>query len=60
VRVADCWTNRSKGKFGLTPFSRRQLEGLIKADKLSVIRLGPRTTCLTREAVLAINRGEFV
>jgi hypothetical protein len=60
VRVADCYTNRSKGRFGLLPFSRRQLEDMIRAGKVRVRRLGPRTTCLTKETVLALQNGDPV
>ena len=59
VRLADCWTNRSAGKYGLTPYSRKQLESLVKAGKARVVRLGPRSNCLDKETVLALNAGAF-
>ena len=60
VRVADCYTNRSKGRFVCPRDSRRQLEDLIKRLNLPVKRLGPRTTCLTKETVLALQNAELV
>jgi hypothetical protein len=59
VRVADVHTNRSRGKFGLLPYSRRQLDALIKKGKVPVVKLGPRTTCLTRATVLDLIAGRL-
>lgn len=59
VPIAWCHTNRSAGRFGLLPYSRRQLEERIKRLNVEVRRLGPRTNCLTRETVLALQSGEL-
>lgn len=60
VRIADCWTNRSQGKYGLTPYSRGQLEDRIRRLNIRVRRLSPRNNCLTKEDVIALQRGELV
>jgi hypothetical protein len=59
IRLSDCWTNRSAGKFGITPYSRKQLEKLEKAGKIRVYRLGPRSKCTDKESVLALLAREF-
>ncbi len=60
VRVADCWTNRAAGKFGLTPLSRKQIDSLVKAGKLPVVKLSARNHCITKEHLLALTAGELV
>jgi hypothetical protein len=59
IRVSDLWSNRSAGKFGLTPLSRKQIEDRIKAHNLRVVRLGPRSACLDKATVLALTSGAF-
>ena len=51
VRIADCWTNRRKGRFGWTPYSQKQLRKRIAELGLEVRSLGPRTQCLARDDV---------
>jgi len=54
VRVADCWTNRSTGRYGYTPYSRKGLTSAIRLLGIEVRRLGPRTNCITRADVLRL------
>ena len=54
VPLADCYSNRSEGRFGYLPFSWRTLQSRIKALGITVRKLGPASHCITRQDLLRL------